>query len=96
VLSWTRLRSGAATGKNREHRAAFHRGRAFYDRDVGHAGGDAPNLVTGNLGMCGFAASESHLDLDFVALLKETAGGPHPYLKIMVVGARAYPHFLDF
>jgi len=42
-----------------------------------------------------FAAPESHFDLDFVALFQESAGGPHPDLKIVVVGARAYPHFLN-
>jgi len=42
-----------------------------------------------------FPPPESDLDFDLVPLFEESAGGPHPHLQIVIVGARAYPDFLD-
>jgi hypothetical protein len=52
-------------------------------------------LIARNFGMRRLAASEPHLHFDFVALLEKSAGGPHPNLQIVVIGARSQPHFLD-
>jgi hypothetical protein len=41
------------------------------------------------------APPEAHFDLDFVPLLQESAGGPDPYLQIVVVRARPNAYFLD-
>jgi hypothetical protein len=90
-----RLLLGPPASEDCEHRSALQGGRSLDHANVGDAGGDARNLGSGDFGMGRFTAAEAHFDLDFVAVLQETASGSYTHLQVVLVGPWPQAHFLD-